>query len=101
MDYQTNALYGDSAGAGTLYASDLNPGAYGPDDWTTVLTNGVSGAALYGLNGWITNQLQAGQIANQQAAGAITVKGIRNGVTVNGGLVPWLVVGLVAWAVFK
>jgi hypothetical protein len=101
MDYQMNALYGDQTGAGGLDATMLNPSAAGPDDWQTILTSGMAGSAMYGLNGWINNQLQAGAIANQQAANQFTVRGIRNGLAINGGMVPWLVVGAVLYAVLK
>jgi len=99
MDYQTTALYGDQAGYGGLDATTLNPYASHPDDWQTVLTSGVSHAALNGLNGWIANQVQAGQIANSQAAGTLSVRGVRDGLVVNGGMVPWLMVGAVLYAV--
>lgn len=101
MDYQTDALYGDNYGNGGLDATMLNPGALHPNDWETVLTNGVSHSALNGLNGWIANQVQAGQIANAQAAGGLSIRGTGNGVVVNGGMVPWLVVGAILYAVLK
>jgi hypothetical protein len=103
MDYQIRTLYGDTTGAGGLDATMLNPAAAGPNDWQTVLTNGFANSALYGLNGWMTNQLNAGAIANQQAAqqAGLTLAGTRNGLTIGGNILPMLMVGAILYAVLK
>ncbi len=67
-DYQTGALYGPAPNYSTLTADMLNPAASGPNDWQTILTNGVSTAAVNGINGAINNAVTAGQIQNAMAA---------------------------------
>lgn len=47
-DVQGNALYGDQQNTSLMNAQSLNPAAESPTDWTTVLCNGISGAATIG-----------------------------------------------------
>lgn len=68
QDVYGNAVYGDAANTSAMDATSLNPTATGPDDWTTVLTKGVAGVAVSGLNGLVNNAVQAGQIQNAVAA---------------------------------
>jgi hypothetical protein len=67
-DYQGDALFGSATNNSTLTADMLNPAASGPNDWTTILTNGISGAAINGINGAINNAIQAGQLQNVATA---------------------------------
>lgn len=79
-DYQNSALFGSAPNNSALTADMLNPSASGPDDWQTVLTNGISGAAVNGINGLVNNAVQSGQIQN-----AITAR--RGGVLMTGGVI--------------
>ena len=67
-DVQGNALFGTVPNPSYMDAMSLNPTASGPDDWTTVLTKGVAGVAVSGLNGLVNNAVNAGAINNAVAA---------------------------------
>lgn len=94
-DYQMQQLYGPDYG-GTINAQDLNSYASGPNDWQTVLTNGISHAALNGINGAVNNWVDSGQIKN--AGQAVQLGVMRPG---GGNMVPLLLVAAVLYAVLK
>lgn len=99
-DYQNSALYGSAPNNSTLTADMLNPAASGPNDWQAILTNGIAGAAVNGINGAVNNAVQAGALQN-----AITAN--NNGlysppvVVGNDGLLPLLLIGALLYALAK
>lgn len=98
-DYQMGALYGDAPNTAALDATMLNPSAAGPDDWTTILTNGISGAAVNGINGAINNAIIAGQIQNAKAAGPLMARS--TGIGGHGGVMPLLLIAALLYVVVK
>lgn len=90
-DYQTGALYGDAPNNSQINATMLNPAAQGPDDWATILTNGISGAAINGINGMVNNAIVKGQLQNASAATSLTVK--TTGMN-SANMMPLLVIGV-------
>ncbi len=90
-------LYGPGYG-GTIGPQDLNPYASGPDDWTTVLTNGISMAALNGINGAVNNWVQSGQIQN---AGQAVQLGVMRPGGPGGNMVSLLLLAAVVYVVLK
>lgn len=70
-DYQTGALFGNAPNPSTITAQDVNPAASGPNDWTTILTNGFASAAVNGINGAVNNAIVKGQIENANAQTAL------------------------------
>ena len=97
-DYQMSALYGPVPNTSALDASMLNPAANGPDDWLTVLTNGISGAAVNGINGAVNNAIVAGQIQNANAATSLTVRS--TGIN-SANMMPLLLVAALLYMVVK
>ena len=94
-DYQTSAIYGPVPNNSAIDATMLKPAASGPDDWTTILTNGLSNAAVLAANGWAQNHVDAGQIQNAIAATPLR----KNGATIN--LMPLLLIGAVVLLLVK
>lgn len=90
-DYQGSALFGNAPNNAQINATMLNPAAAGPDDWTTILTNGISGAAVNGINGMINNAIVKGQLQNASAATSLTVKS--TGLN-SANMMPLLVIGV-------
>ncbi|MFA9273406.1 MAG: hypothetical protein ACEQSE_00910 [Candidatus Aquirickettsiella gammari] len=78
-DYQGEALYGYNApNPSRISAMDVNPYAQNPDDWTTVLTNGISGAVVHGINGMVNNAVMEGQLKNVRTAQGMGMQTQRN-----------------------
>lgn len=98
-DYQLSALYGPVPNNGQINAMTLNPAASGPDDWTTILTNGISGAVVNGINGAINNAVQSGQLQNIATANSLGIR--TTGINGNGGIVPLLIIGAVLIALVR
>ena len=72
-DYQISAIYGDRENDSRLDATMLNSTARDANDWTTILTNGISGAVSNGINGMVNNAVQSGQLQNVRTARQIGV----------------------------
>lgn len=78
-DYQGEALWGiDAPNPSRLTAMDANPYAQNADDWTTVLTNGISGAVVSGINGMVNNAVMEGQLKNVRTAQTMGMQTQRN-----------------------
>jgi hypothetical protein len=95
-DYQNSALYGSATNNSSMSALDLNPAASGPDDWETILTNGISGAAVNGINGMIANAIAAGQLQNVATAQQLGI-----GTKATGNLTPLLIIGALLFLVLR
>ncbi len=94
-DFQGQALYGTAPNTSTLTANMLNPSASGPNDWQTVLTNGIAGATVNGINGLVSNAVQAGQLQNAATAASLGL-----GTTASSGsIMPLLLIAAVLYVV--
>jgi hypothetical protein len=98
-DYQLSALYGAAPNYSQINAMTLNPAANGPDDWTTILTNGISGAVVNGVNGAINNAIQAGQLQNVATANSLGIRTV--GVGGGNSILPMLIIGAVLIALVR
>jgi hypothetical protein len=61
-DYQDYSLYGDTDNASLIPANMMNSNAMGPNDWNTVLTQGITGAAVSAINGMVGAAYASGQL---------------------------------------
>ena len=101
-DYQGACLYGNQPNTSAIDATMLNPSASGPSDWTSVLTNGISAAAVNGINGAINNTIQAGAIQNEITAingGVVTTPS--GTLMVGGSMMPLIICAAVIFLVLK
>ena len=97
-DAQSGALFGSSPNTSAMDAQTLNPAASGPNDWTTVLTNGIANAAVMGINGAVANAVNSGAINNQITA---QNAGLFGGGAVGISLMPLLIIGGIIYMAVK
>jgi hypothetical protein len=71
-DYQSGALFGSTPNTSTLTANMLNPAASGPNDYTTILTNGIASATANMIGGRINNAAENTALAGSLSTPAST-----------------------------
>lgn len=86
---QTDALFGD-INPSRIPAGLLNDQATSDDDFGTVLTKGIKGAAVNAINGLINGAYNSGQLQN---AGAVQVQATNNQTSL-------IVLAVVAYLIF-
>lgn len=97
-DYQGAALFGTAPNTSTLTANMLNPSASGPDDWQTILTQGIAGATINGINGLVANAVQSGQLQNVATAQSL---GLTTQVAGQANIMPLLLIAAVLFVVVR